>query len=119
MLIDTNIALYLLSGDTTLRDLVHDRSVSVSFVTELELLSYPSLSEEERASVQDFLGDCVIFDLNDAIKRQAIELRRRHELTLPDAIIAATAAISRQPFLTADQDFETLEQSLSLLLYEP
>lgn len=119
MLIDTNIALYLLAGDTTLRDLFHDRSVSVSFGTELELLSYPSLSEEERASVQDFLGDCVIFDLNDPTKHRAIQLRRRHELTLPDAIIAATAAVSSQPFLTADQDFEALEASLSLLLYEP
>lgn len=93
--------------------------VSVSFVTELELLSYPSLSEEERTSVRDFLEDCVIFDLNDPTKRRAIQLRRRHELTLPDAIIAATAAVSGQPFLTVDRDVEVLEESLSLLLYEP
>lgn len=35
MLIDTNIALYLLGGDTTLRDLLNGRPVHVSFVAEM------------------------------------------------------------------------------------
>jgi len=119
MLIDTNIALYLLTGDTTLRDLLHERSVSVSFITEMELLSYPSLSDEEHTSVRNFLADCVILDLNTPTKRQAIRFRRQHGLTLPDALIGATASVSGQPFLTADQDFRALEASLSLLIYEP
>lgn len=114
MLIDTNIALYLLGGDTTLRDLLDGRSVHVSFVTEMELLSYPSLSPAEREHVHDFLGDCAIFDLSTNVKQHAIRFRRWH-----DALIASTADVLGQPFLTADRDFEVLEDTLSLLLYEP
>lgn len=119
MLIDTNIALYLLGGDTTLRDLLNGRSVHVSFVTEMELLSYPSLSTTERERVRHFLDDCAIYDLGTTVKQRAIRFRRRHNLALPDALIAATADVLGQPFLTADRDFEALEETLSLLLYEP
>lgn len=118
MLIDTNIALYFLGGDETLRDLLHGQSVHVSFVTEMELLSYPSLTAAERTHVQNFLADCAIFDLSTDVKDRAIQFRRRHNLALPDALIAATADVLGQPFLTADRDFEALEESLSLLLYE-
>ncbi len=38
--IDTNIALFLLSGDPTITELLDKRPVFVSFITELELLGY-------------------------------------------------------------------------------
>lgn len=69
--------------------------------------------------MHDFLGDCAIFDLSTNVKQQAIRVRRVHGLALPDALIAATADVLGQPFLTADRDFEVLEDTLSLLLYEP
>lgn len=119
MLIDTNIALYFLDGDATLRDLLDGRSVYVSFVTEMELLSYPSLSDVEREHVRAFLDNCVVFDLSDDVKRSAVQLRRRYELALPDALIAATAKVLGQPLLTAAHDFEVVAPILPLLMYEP
>lgn len=39
ILIDTNIALYYLGGDTTIKDILAIREINLSFITELELLS--------------------------------------------------------------------------------
>ena len=47
LLLDSNIVLYLLNGDTTLIPLLEEKQLYVSFVTQLELLSYHSLSTTE------------------------------------------------------------------------
>jgi hypothetical protein len=39
LLIDTNIALYLFNGDTTLSFVLDGKKIYISFITELELLS--------------------------------------------------------------------------------
>lgn len=39
-LIDTNIALYLLSGNTTIAEIINGSQVYISFITQLELLGY-------------------------------------------------------------------------------
>ena len=38
LLVDTNIALYLLAGDERVAELLHGRDLFLSFITELELL---------------------------------------------------------------------------------
>ena len=40
LFIDTNIVLYLLNGDQTLAELLHEKQLYISFITELELLAY-------------------------------------------------------------------------------
>jgi hypothetical protein len=45
--LDTNIVLYLLSGDKTVADLLNDRTIFLSFVTELELLGYKDITPDE------------------------------------------------------------------------
>ena len=51
ILIDTNIALYLLGGDSQIAEVLEDQVVHVSFVTELELLGYPGISKEEEGLI--------------------------------------------------------------------
>ena len=45
ILIDTNIALYLFGGDEQVAGVLDGQVVYVSFVTELELLGYPGMTE--------------------------------------------------------------------------
>ncbi|MGB3774365.1 MAG: hypothetical protein WA951_03840 [Leeuwenhoekiella sp.] len=45
--LDTNIVLYLLSGDATIADFLNNKTVYLSFITELELLGYKDISAEE------------------------------------------------------------------------
>ena len=54
LLLDTNIILYLLDGDETLRDILEGRQVYVSFVTELELYGFKQTDQSE-----NLWGDCI------------------------------------------------------------
>ena len=117
LLIDTNIALYLLSGDSTLSEALDGKLVYLSSISELELLSYPGLIKHDEEIVNQFISDCIVIDINKEIKIKTIEMRRAYRLKLPDAIIAATANYLKQPIMTADSDFKKIE-SIDLVYYE-
>ena len=91
-LLDTNTALYLLGG--RLAEPLPAGEYFISVITEIELLSYPSLEARHERQIQGFLNEVVIVDLNSEVKQVAIKLRRAHRLKLPDAIIAATAIVT-------------------------
>ncbi len=100
IVLDTNIALYHLGGRLTVpmpNGLYH-----VSIITEIELLSYPNLSQTEEQQVRNFLAQLLIVGIDDSIKDMAIALRKQHRLKLPDAIIAATAQSLDALLLTSD-----------------
>ena len=52
LLIDTNIVLYLLGGDTTCAEVLEGKNIFLSFISELELLSYQSITQSEQHSTQ-------------------------------------------------------------------
>ena len=110
VLADTNIILYLLSGETNVSDLLHGKQTYLSFITELELLSFRNLSGHEYQNVKDFISDCYIFDINQQIKKIVIELRQNYSLKLPDAIVAATASYLDIPLITSDKDFRKIKE---------
>jgi predicted nucleic acid-binding protein len=70
------------------------------YYTEIELLSYPLLSNEEEQAICDFLADITIIELNQAIKESAISLRRQYRFKLPDALIVATTHFLTATLLT-------------------
>ena len=117
ILIDTNIALYLLGGDSRIAEVLEGQVVYVSFVTELELLGYPGISNEEEKLIHDFLDDCVIIDVNNQIKDGTVQFRRKYGLKLPDSIIAATAYYLGIPLLSADKDFLVVKE-INFIAYE-
>ena len=117
LFLDTNIIIYLLSCDQTLAELINRRVIYVSFITQLELLGYHALSSPEEDTINDFLSDCVIVDINNAIKKIAINLRKAHKLKLPDSIIMATALHFDMPLVTSDDDFNKVEE-LETIYYE-
>ena len=108
LLIDTNIALYLLNGDQTVSDLLMGQDVYISFITELELLGYQDLNESDIPVIESFLESCVIVDINQTIKLKTIDIRRSYSIKLPDAIIAATASYLNMPLVSADREFEKI-----------
>jgi predicted nucleic acid-binding protein len=88
-LLDTNVALYLLGG--RLESPLPSGEYGVSVITEMELLSWPSLTSEEETRVNAFLSSETVCDLIPAIRIRAVQLRRDERLKLPDAIVCATA----------------------------
>lgn len=98
--LDTNAVLYLLGGK--LAEPLPPGAYFVSVITELELLCYPALDPRGEAEIRAFLGDVSLAELTPDIKSEAIGLRRRHGLKLPDAIVAGTAVALGAELLTND-----------------
>ena len=117
LFLDTNILLYLLQGDQTLTEVLYNKQFYISFVTQLELLSFPGLTRKDEKGINELLGECIIIDINAEIKELAIKYRKAYKLKLPDSIIAATSSYLDIPLVTADTGFKKLEE-LNLLFYE-
>lgn len=117
ILIDTNIALYLLSGDTVVAEILDSKNVYISFITELELLGFTGITSEEHQLIENFLKDCIIVDLNESIKQATIKLKQRNRIKLPDAIIGATSIYMNIPLISADVIFETIDE-MQFIRYE-
>lgn len=109
-LLDTNILIQISQGDQEIASFLDNKGIYISFISEMELLSKRNLTKDQLKAIQVLIDDCIVIDLNQAIKVEAIRIRRETKLKLPDAIIAATAKYLRLPFLTADSDFEGFDE---------
>ncbi len=116
--LDTNIILYLLSGDETLSEFLQDKKGYVSVITELELIGYQKISAKEQNQIKSFLEDCTVIDINEEIKNTYVQLRKKYKLKLGDAIAAATAIYLDIPFISADTDFTKVTE-LQFTKYQP
>ncbi|NPA67112.1 MAG: type II toxin-antitoxin system VapC family toxin [Chlorobi bacterium] len=90
LIADTNIILYILGGNEKLAKKTDKKNIYISFITELELLSYGKFENKE-------------------IKENTIKIRKKYSVKLPDAIIAATSKYLDLPLITADKDFKKIK----------
>ncbi len=117
LFLDTNIILYLLNGDQTLAELLNQKQFYISVITELELLGYKGITEEEQEVIESFVAQCKVITINSAIKKETIRIRKTYNTKLPDSIIIATALYLDLPLITADVEFKKVEE-LTLIQYE-
>jgi predicted nucleic acid-binding protein len=97
--------------------LLEEKQLYVSFVTQLETLVYKGISKLEIHKIKSFLNECVIIDINAVIKDFAIKLKQEYSLKLPDSLIMATSLYLNSPVITADHEFQKVEE-IDLILYE-
>ncbi len=117
-LLDTNIILYILSGDETIARHLNQKILFASVISEIELLGYKNLSLKEEKIIKNFISNFRIISVDETIKNEAIELRKKFSLKLPDCILAATAITLNLTFITSDKQFHQVS-NLLLELYEP
>ena len=118
ILADTNIILYLLSGrNHVILEMLQGKEVYISFITELELLSYDNTTSEDLSKIKTFLNECIIIDVNSEIKIISIDIRKKYKLKIPDTIILATAKFLNLPLLTADKIFKKVSD-YDIFLFE-
>lgn len=98
--LDTNIVLYLLGG--RLANPLPIGEFFISVITEMEILSYPALAQAEETRVRLFLTQLTVIGLDENIKNDAIALRKKYRLKLPDAIVSATALATGMTLLSND-----------------
>ena len=88
----------------------------VSTITDLELFSYPAMTDDEAARIEAFLTAVRIVPVTSPIARLAGDLRRVHSgLRAFDSTIAATALFTNSTLVTRNvRDFQGIN-GLSLL----
>ncbi len=117
LFVDTNILLYLLNGDQTIADLLDQKEIYISVITEMELLCFSEISAKEETTIKNFIEQCNVVFIDSEIKNLTVSLKRKYKIKLPDSIIIATALNLDLPLVTADNDFKKVEE-LTLLHYE-
>jgi predicted nucleic acid-binding protein len=101
--VDTNILIYLLKGDDKVAKILEGKSISISFITEMELLSNRNLTPADETAIEELLQYCKIVHSDDHIIRVASKMRRTFNLGLPDSIVMATSSLAKLPLFTADK----------------
>lgn len=112
--LDTNAVVALLAGNRDLAvQLEHAEYVGVSIITYLEFLAFDGLTDTDRDCFAAFCQRVQVEPLTSeesGLLQQALELRSRYRLKLPDAIIGATALSRKALLITNDTHFSGISR---------
>jgi predicted nucleic acid-binding protein len=106
VVLDSNTIIDVLNGHISreyFKRAVPDTERIISVITEIEILSFPRLTDEQETWIKVFLEEMEIVPLTEEIKRKTIEFRRRANTKLPDSIIVATSIVSNATLITRDK----------------
>lgn len=113
---DTNTVIYYLqqqfspSAEKFMDDLLKEARPVISAITEIELLCWKSATVKDLEVLQNFIGDAVVIELEQPIKYKTADIRKKHKIKLPDAIIAATSIVYDLTLVSRNiSDFKTIE----------
>jgi len=76
-LIDTNILIYILQGNSQVKYFAESEILTISCITEMEILGKYQISESEKQIVGKALEHCDIIDIDSKIKRLAININSK------------------------------------------
>ena len=116
LLIDSNILIYWLNGNSNAADILSENIIHYSIITEIEVKGHTSLiTQEEKIKLEKVLTRFKKILLTEEIKDIAIEYKTVYKLKTPDAIIAATARFLKIPLVTGDKKVLQVENIITVL----
>ena len=116
--IDTNILIswYKIGVISNSNDLASISPV-FSIITKFEALGFKEITKGEIKAISKMLDSGELVYINGDIAQQTINLRQKHKIKIPDAVIAATALVHNAELWTANtSDFSSIE---GLKLHNP
>jgi len=103
-LLDTNAVINILKSDKLIKKFKRSKlCFFFSLITEIELLSYPFITQDEEKSIREFLRKSCVISIDYEIKEETIKLRKKYNLKIPDAIICGTSSIKKLKLITDDK----------------
>ena len=120
-LIDSNIWIYAAAAQEPAREILSKALkaewAGYSAISRLEVLGYPSISEQERRLLEQIMSIFVELPVDRLIIDKAIYIRQSTRIKSPDAIIAATAINMKATLVSRNiEDFSTVP---ALLVINP
>jgi hypothetical protein len=114
-LIDTNILIYHTKGSqhtiAFITDLINKHAFNISILTKIEFLGWDKHTPDGYEKCRRLLESAVIYSLDDAIADKAIELKKKLNIKLADAVIAATAILNNLKLSTRNvDDFRMIDE---------
>lgn len=114
-LIDTNILIYHTKGSqhtiAFITDLINKHAFNISILTKIEFLGWDKHTPDGYEKCKRLLDRATIYSLDDTIADKTIELKRKLNIKLADAIIAATAISNNLKLLTRNvDDFKMIDE---------
>ncbi len=85
------------------------RLVQMSFISRIELLSWPKANDHQLAILNRFIGLSEVLLLSEKIILKTVAIKRNYRVKLPDAIIAATLLLTIWLYLPATHVIEKIE----------
>lgn len=113
---DTNFLVYIHEGNDVVSSFL-GYNFGISFISEVELLGFKGISKADETKLKQLISDCFGIEWNSRIRDQAIELKKKYNLKLPDTIIASTSLVYGLPLVTADKGFSKVKE-LDLILID-
>ena len=106
--LDSNIIIDYLHGDTAIISSLNEyreeqRALFISTITITEVLSLSSATPTEIKIIDDFLNSFILIQPDKHIAKTAATLRRNLNVSLPDALIVASAMVHNIPLATRAQ----------------
>lgn len=118
-LLDTNFILGMLKANPEVLDVINRERLmagqcAYSAITRMELLGFPGITGDEDSLIRRRLSMFTYLPVDVAVEDQAIALRRRRRVKLPDALIAATAITHGLRLLTLDVGLQAVFREATL-----
>ena len=99
-----------LGGNKNIATLVNLKEHYISEITEIELLGFHGLGNNDERILKNYLSLIKIVSLTEPIKHLAIQLKKSYRLKTIDSIIAASAVYYEIPFITAGKAFYKINE---------
>jgi toxin FitB len=119
ILLDTNIIIYLHNNKLgeKAKDILQNSSLCTCNIIIAEVLGFRNIDVEDAKYFKVLFVSMKNFIFDKEVTEKVIELRRNHNIKLPDAIIAATVLVNNLEFWTHNtNDFKNLPE---LRLFDP
>lgn len=105
MLLDTNIIIYISKPEfAEMMDDLKAARPSASLISRIEAYGFHRITPQDMADLDDVFSWIEVLPVDDRIAARAIALRQQKNMSLGDALIAATALTYSLPLCTRNKD---------------